>query len=197
MVSFSVSQLLNGDSYSSPKLPTECIHQDSFICQSTKYESRSVRRILNESLYSQEEETPDELASSPIFEKTDEEENNFSVSTSPAIQLQPRYSYQPNKNKIEKIAVEAQIEIDNCPFLQSSDRITEKPFLQDPQVTASNPSQIDFDSILHTEQDNGSLSHHSDISRSSLDQNISLSCGRSQASPLHRLLSLGTNFTIP
>lgn len=203
LASFSVSQLLNGDSYSSGRLESGCILTPEFIIsQSNKYllnnkYSLPVKKYLNPSPCYASEET-EELASSPIFVKTEEEENKSTIVTSAshnnatAVNIADLTSSENlnERRRIERIAVEAQIEIDQ--FSYKADRPKEVPFLQDAKT---NPSEINFDSIL---ADN--VSYRSDTSQSqsysqSHRQNISLSISGcpelSDASLLNRILSSG------
>ena len=158
-----------------------------------------MKKYLNSSSCYASEETEELARSSPIFVKTEEQENKSAILT--AISHNNNASsvniadltLSENLNerrRIERIAVEAQIEIDQ--FSYKADRPKEVPFLQDAKT---NPTEINFDSIL---ADN--VSYRSDTSQSqsysqSHGQKISLSISGcpelSDGSLLNRILSSG------
>ena len=88
--------------------------------------------------------------------------------------------------RIEKIAVEAQIEIDQFSHIQS-----DRPSQTVEGGVKTNPSEINFDSILHDKTAEGSNTSHSD----SHGHNISLSLSGcpelSDVSILNHILSSG------
>ena len=201
LVSFSVSQLLNGDTYSSRRMETECILAPEYIIrQSAKYDpgekySKPFRKYLDSPLFSPEE--TEKLVSSPIFEKTREENKCLvpaRVSHNNVVEVNidtlPSNENHDERRRIEKIAVEAQIEIDQFSCSATRRQSSEIPFLHD---VKTNPTGINLDTIL---ADN--VSYKSDTSRdqeSRAGQNLSLSISgcpeMSDTSLINRILSSG------
>ena len=156
-----------------------------------------MKKYLNSSSCYASEETAELARSSPIFVKTEEENKSailsaISHNSATNVNIADLTSSENlnERRRIERIAVEAQIEIDQ--FSYKADRPKEVPFLQDAKT---NPTEINFDSILADNVSFRSDTSHSQSYSQSHGQNISLSISgcpeMSDASLLNRILSSG------
>ena len=88
--------------------------------------------------------------------------------------------------RIEKIAVEAQIEIDQFSHIQS-----DRPSQTVEGGVKTNPTEINFDSILTDKADRGSDTSHSDFHGQDISLSLSGCPESSNVSFLNRILSSG------